>query len=215
MMNSSKRSARLRVSLPSSPTGPTTKQNFLSGMMENHPAVRPPVAQGAAAQSRDIGAVEEDPALRRVDQPIGHAQKRGLAGAGAADDPEENAARDRHVGAVRPSPAAHSTQRDRSMPRSPLTAATASPASFRIRSSRSSTPAAARTTARSSGRRSAMRSRPLAPAPRRSTIPLNFRTRRATSLLCSGLRARPRSPRFAYASRRAGQPVGTHGRTAA
>jgi hypothetical protein len=146
-------------------------------MMENHPAVRPPVAQGAAAQSRDIGAVEEDPALRRVDQPIGHAQKRGLAGAGAADDPEENAARDRHVGAVRPSPAAHSTQRDRSMPRSPLTAATASPASFRIRSSRSSTPAAARTTARSSGRRSAMRSRPLAPAPRRSTIPLNFRTR--------------------------------------
>ena len=63
-------------------------------LLEDHRATCPPFAQRTAAQVRHVHVAEPDRALRRIVQPVDHAQQGRLAGAGAADHAHELTGRD-------------------------------------------------------------------------------------------------------------------------
>ena len=69
-------------------------------MLEDHCGAGAPGAELLATQGGDVGAVEDDAALRGVDQAVDQAQEGGLAGAGATDDADHLAGFDADVDAV-------------------------------------------------------------------------------------------------------------------
>jgi hypothetical protein len=78
-------------------------------MLKNHRAIGAPVAQALPAELGDVDAVEQDAAMRSIDQTIGDAQQSRLAGAGTPDDSDKGAVRnldvdivDRRLGAKSP-----------------------------------------------------------------------------------------------------------------
>jgi hypothetical protein len=61
-------------------------------LLEDHRTARPPAPQVAATQGRDVEAVEQDAAARRLGEAVDHPQQARLAGARAPDDADELAA---------------------------------------------------------------------------------------------------------------------------
>jgi hypothetical protein len=64
-------------------------------LLEDHGAVGAPPAQRGAAERRDVLPAIQDAAVRRLGQPVDHAQQRGLARARTPDDADHLAVGDR------------------------------------------------------------------------------------------------------------------------